>query len=415
MKKFDYDVIVIGGGPAGMASAIQSAKEGSKTLIVEREEKLGGILKQCIHSGFGLHFFGEELTGPEYAHRFIEQVEEAQKEYNLDVMLETFVIKVDSGLVTIKNREGIKKLTCGSVVLSMGCRERTAGAIMLNGTRPSGVWTAGQAQKWVNCYGCLPCKKPIILGSGDIGLIMARRLTFEGAKPLMVLEVMPSTSGLARNIKQCLDDFDIPLYLNTTVVEVLGYPTITGVIIAEVDENRKPIEETKRKVECDGLILSVGLIPETDLIKGVKLNPLTNSAIVNEYRETSLNSVFACGNVLHVHDLVDFVTNESLMVGKFASMNAKGELNRSGEYKILTGNGVRYTIPNSYFSNGEGSLKILFRVTRRFVKTKIEVVNENNEVVASKFVLSASAGEMQSIDVNKTGLKGELTVRMKEV
>ena len=413
MKKFDYDVIVVGGGPAGMACGISASENGAKTLIIERENKLGGILKQCIHSGFGLHYFGEELTGPEYAYRFIDKLSQTQEKYSLEVMLETFVIKVESNAVTIKNQNGIKKLTCGSVVLSMGCRERTAGAISLNGTRPSGVWTAGQAQKWVNSYGYLPCKRPVILGSGDIGLIMARRLTFEGAKPLMVLEVQPSTSGLARNIKQCLDDFDIPLYLNTTVVEVLGYPNITGVVIAEVDENRKPIEETKRTVECDGLILSVGLIPETDLVRGVEINPMTNSAVVNEYRETSLNSVFACGNVLHVHDLVDFVTNESIMVGKFASLNAQGKLKRTKEFKILSGNGVRYTIPNSYYL-GDGELTILFRVTRRFVKSKIEVLNEKNEVIASKFVLSASGGEMQSIIVDKSKASGNLTVQMKE-
>jgi len=413
MKKYDYDVIVVGGGPAGMAAGIAAAKTGVKTLIVEREEKLGGILKQCIHSGFGLHFFGEELTGPEYAYRFIQEVEKVKKEHNLDVMLETFVTEVKSNKVTIKNSSGIKSLICGSVVLSMGCRERTAGAISLKGTRPSGVWTAGQAQKWVNMYGLLPCKKPIILGSGDIGLIMARRLTFEGAKPLMVLELQSSTSGLTRNIKQCLDDFNIPLHLNTTVVEVLGYPQITGVVIAKVDENLNPIEETKETIECDGLILSVGLIPETDLVRGVDMNPKTGSAIVNEYRETTLNNVFACGNVLHVHDLVDFVTEESVAVGEFAAMNAVGKLMRGKSYKILAGEGVRYTIPNSYFES-LGKLKILFRVTKRFIKSKIELINENGQVAASKFVLSASGGEMQFIEVDKAKLKGNITVRIKE-
>lgn len=414
MKKRDYDVIVVGGGPAGMGAGVSSARAGVRTLIIEREKKLGGILKQCIHSGFGLHFFGEELTGPEYAHRFIEEVKKAQEEYHLDVMLETFVIKVDSNSVTIKNADGIKVLSCGSVVLSMGCRERTAGAIALKGTRPSGVWTAGQAQKWVNMYGALPCKKPIILGSGDIGLIMARRLTFEGAKPLMVLELQPKTSGLTRNIKQCLDDFDIPLYLNTTVVEVLGYPQITGVVTAQVDENLQPIESTKKVVECDGLILSVGLIPETDLVRGVEMNPKTGSAVVNEYRETTLKNVFACGNVLHVHDLVDFVTQESVDVGTVSALNSVGKLSRGKEYKILTGNGVRYTVPNSYFEASDGKLKILFRVTTRFVKSKIEIVNEDGSVALSKFVLSASAGEMQQVEVDKSKLKGNITVTMRE-
>lgn len=414
MKNFDYDVIVVGGGPAGMGAGIASAKAGARTLIVERENKLGGILKQCIHSGFGLHFFGEELTGPEYAHKFIEEVEKTQKDYRLEVLLETFVLKVESNAVTIKNRDGVKRLSCGSVVLGMGCRERTAGAISLKGSRPSGVWTAGQAQKWVNMYGCLPCKKPIILGSGDIGLIMARRLTFEGAKPLMVLEVQPQTSGLVRNLKQCLEDFDIPLHLNTTVVEVLGYPQINGVVVAKVDKNLQPIEETKQVIECDGLILSVGLIPETELIRGVKMNSKTNSAMVNEFRETSLKNVFACGNVLHVHDLVDFVTEESLLVGENSALNAFNKLNRSEkEFEIVPSNGVRYTIPNSYF-RGAGKLKILFRVTRKFVRAKIEVLNEDGGVAFSKFVLSASAGEMQQIEVDKSKLAGKISVRIKE-
>lgn len=411
MNNFDYDVIVVGGGPAGMAAGVESAKTGAKTLIIEREDKLGGILKQCIHSGFGLHHFGEELTGPEYAYRFIKEVEETKKNFPLEVMFETFVIAIESGLVTIKNKNGVKTLKTKSIVLSMGCRERTAGAIGLTGTRPNGVWTAGQAQKWVNMFGFLPCKNPIILGSGDIGLIMARRLTFEGAKPQMVLELQSTSSGLARNVKQCLDDFNIPLYLSTTVVDVLGYPNITGVVIANVDKDLNPIESTKRTVPCDGLILSVGLIPETDLVKGVQINRLTNSAMVNEYRETSMKNVFACGNVLHVHDLVDFVSEEAGMVGRFAGLNAKGKLKRGVEHQIKAGNGVRYTIPNTYFL-GEGKLKILFRVTGKFTKTKIEVVNGNGAIVGSKFVLSASAGEMQFIEVDKSNLAGDITLRI---
>lgn len=412
MKKYDYDVIVVGGGPAGMAAGISASKNGAKTLIVERDNKLGGILKQCIHSGFGLHYFKEEMTGPEYAYKFIQMVKNAQKEYLLEVMTETFVVKVESNAVTIKNKDGIRILSCGSVVLSMGCRERTAGAISLAGTRPSGVWTAGQVQKWVNIYGFLPCKNPVILGSGDIGLIMARRLMFEGAKPKMVLEVQPQTSGLVRNVKQCLDDYSIPLYLSTTVVEVLGYPQITGVVIAKVDENFVPIESTKKVVKCDGLILSVGLIPEIDLVRSARKNIKTNSVFVNEYRETSKKNVFACGNVLHVHDLVDFVTNESILVGEFAAKNAIGYLDRTNEQCIIAGNGIRYTIPNTYFE-GNGNINILFRVNRRFVKSKVEVLC-GGEVVAFKFILSASAGEMQSIDVDKSKLKGEIAIRMVE-
>ena len=413
MTKFNYDVIIVGGGPAGMASAIASSKAGAKTLLIEREEKLGGILKQCIHSGFGLHFFGEELTGPEYAYKFISEIKKVKEKFNLEVLLETFVIKVEENSVTIKNSNGIKTLSCGSVVLSMGCRERTAGAICLNGTRPSGVWTAGQAQKWVNMYGALPCKKPVILGSGDIGLIMARRLTFEGAKPLMVLEIQDKTSGLARNKKQCLDDFNIPLHLNTTVVEVLGYPCITGVKIAKVDKNLNPIEGTQKVVKCDGLILSVGLIPETDLVSTINKNPKTSSALVNEYRETSMKNVFACGNVLHVHDLVDFVTEESLQVGENAALNAYNKLVRGEEFKLIAGEGVRYTVPNTYFK-GSGKLKILFRVTKTFKKANVLVLNQDGSVAFSKFVLSATAGEMQSIELDKEKLSGEITVCVKE-
>ena len=407
VRVIETDVAVIGGGPSGMAAALEAEKNGSSVVLIEREDKLGGILKQCIHSGFGLHYFGEEMTGPEYAERFVSKVLTS----NIKIFLSSFVESVDSGLVVIKNEQGVVKIRCKAVVMAAGCRERTAGAIAMTGERPNGVWTAGQVQKWVNIYGKLPCKNPIILGSGDIGLIMARRLTLEGAKPQMVLELQKTTSGLKRNISQCLNDFGIPLYLSTTVTEVVGYPNIEGVNIANVDDNGKIIEASKRYVSCDGLVLSVGLIPEKELIKGAKINPMTNSFVVNEYNETSLAGIFACGNVLHVHDLVDFVTKESERTGRFASEYAKGILKHGRAHEIIAGNGVRYVMPNSYYED-DGKVEILFRVVSQFVKTNIVVKNEKGEIVSKKFVLSANAGEMQTITINKQGQNSVLTVSM---
>lgn len=408
MQKLNYDVVVIGGGPAGMQAALTVKENGLKPIIIEREEQLGGILKQCIHSGFGLHYFGEEMTGTEYAHIFIEKVKNA----GIDVLCESFVESLTTGKVVVKNKTGIINITCKAIILAVGCTERTAGAIALSGERPSGVWTAGQVQKWVNIYGKLPCKNPIILGSGDIGLIMARRLTLEGAKPQMVLEVQKTTSGLVRNINQCLNDFNIPLHLSTTVVEVLGYPKITGVVIANVDDNMRPIESTKKTVKCDGLVLSVGLIPDTKLLKDAKLNPKTNSYIVNEYRETSVKGVFACGNVLHVHDLVDFVTKEATTVGGFASRYVLNKGKIGTEHNIVTGNGVRYTIPNSYYE-GDENLSCLFRVTQKFNKCNIVAKCDGN-IVFKKFCLSVNAGQMQNIEIPKKDLKGDLEVCIEE-
>lgn len=403
-----YDVIVIGGGPAGMGAAIESSKSGAKTLLIERESQLGGILNQCIHNGFGLHYFNEELTGPEYAMKFIELI----KLSKVEVLLNTFCTQIESGKVTIINKCGCKVLNAKSIICAMGCREKTAGAIRLNGERPSGVLTAGQTQKMVNFYGQLPGKEVVILGSGDIGLIMARRLTFEGAKVLMVLEIMEQSGGLARNIRQCLDDYNIPLMYKTTVCEVVGKDRIEGIWIAQVDENFKIIETSKKFVKCDCLILSVGLIPENEIVKNFKLSPATNSFCVNEYRETSVKGVFACGNVLHVNDLVDNVTDESIATGHFASLNCKNKLKYLNEHKIICGEGVRYTVPFNFFEGSE-KLNLSFRSTKKYKKCKIVVECGNTEIY-SKICLSISPSQMQNIQFSKENIKKEIKISIRE-
>ena len=400
MKK--YDVVIIGGGPAGMGAAIECSKTGAKTLIIERDNRLGGILNQCIHNGFGLHYFKEELTGPEYANRF----EILLKDTKVDVMLNSFVTKVDGKKITIISADGCQEIEPKAIVYAMGCREKTAGSIKLNGTRPAGVMTAGQVQKLVNFYGKLPGKKAVILGSGDIGLIMARRLTFEGAKVDMVLEIMPTSSGLARNIRQCLEDFNIPIYYNTTVTEVIGEDRITGIKYAQVDDKFNVIPNTEKYIDCDLLVLSVGLTPETDIVKG-----LGGGFVVNEYREYA-DGVFACGNVLQVHDLVDNVTAESMLAGRNAGLYALGKLPRGEEYNISAGDGVSYTVPSRYYKL-DGEVEIFFRVKKKYINSKI-VVLCNGEEIISKPVIALNPGEMTSIKVDKSKLVGDITVVIKE-
>ena len=405
MKK--YDVVVIGGGPAGMGAALESAKTGAKTLIIERDSRLGGILNQCIHNGFGLHYFKEELTGPEYAERFVELINKS----NVDVMLNTFVTDIDGKKITIINSEGMRVIEPKSIVLAMGCREKTAGNIKLNGTRPAGVMTAGQVQKLVNFYGKLPGKKAVILGSGDIGLIMARRLTFEGAKVLNVFEIMPNSSGLPRNIRQCLDDFDIPIHYNTTITEVIGTDRVEAVKYASVDSNFNVIEGTEKYLECDLVVLSVGLQPEYDILSNPNTDNRTGGLIVNEYRECK-EGIFACGNVLHVHDLVDNVTVESMTAGRNAGLYAQGKLLRTSEFKITNGNGVRYTVPSTFFE-GDGFLEIYFRITKKYLNSNI-VVTCNNKEIISYPKLALNPGEMESIKVDKSKLHGDIIVSIKE-
>ncbi len=401
----NYDVIIIGGGAAGMASAIESAKLGAKTLLIEKDGKLGGILIQCIHNGFGVKYFKEELTGPEYAHRF----ETIVAKNDIEVMLNTFVLNVGNDKsVTIINKNGMKILHAKAVVLAMGCREKTAGSISLTGVRPTGIFTAGQIQRMVNILGKMPGKNIVILGSGDIGLIMARRLTFEGAKVEMVIEIMSNTSGSARNVQQCLIDFDIPLHFNTTITRVVGKNRVEGIYYAKVDEKFNVIDSSEKFLKCDCILLSVGLIPDNSVISQLALSRITNGAMVDEYRETTIEGIFACGNVLHVHDLVDNVTEEAIIAGKNAALYSQQKLIKGKKYNIFSGNGVRYNIPNTVY-NGSGEVEVFFRATEKFIKHSI-AVKSGEIIIAKKFVPSIIPGTMQSIKIDKSKIDNDIEI-----
>ena len=408
-----HDIVVVGGGPAGMAAAVAAYDAGcTDVVILDREPQLGGILMQCIHNGFGLHKLGEELTGPEYAAVYAQKV--AQRD--IKVYTETTVTEVSRDkIVTAQNREGILKLQAKAVILAMGCRERSRGALNICGSRPAGVYSAGTAQKLVNCMGYHVGKKVVILGSGDIGLIMARRMSFEGAKVEAVCEVMPYSGGLTRNIVQCLEDFGIPLYLSTTVVQIHGDRRLEGVTIAQVDERRQPIEETKRYIPCDTLLLSVGLIPENELTRtaGIPIDPITNGALVDENCQTQIPGIFACGNVLQVHDLVDYVSEEAERAGLGAVKFVKGQT--AGEVCIATkpGNGVRYVLPQTIHTKDE-DVSVFLRVTQPFGKVKFTVSDGENVLAVAKR-LKAAPGEMEKLTVKADKLqtaKGPLTVSL---
>ena len=413
----NYDVVVIGGGPAGLAAALSAFKNGSeKVLILEREDKLGGILNQCIHNGFGLTRFKESLSGPEYAKRFIDQV----KGKNIDVMLKTTVIDLNEKRVVtaINPEEGLFKVKGKAIVLAMGCRERSRGALNVPGSRPAGVYSAGTAQKYINIKGYMPGKSVVILGSGDIGLIMARRMTLEGAKVHAVAEIMPYSSGLKRNIAQCLEDFDIPLYLSHTITEIKGKDRVEGVVISQVDENKKPIAGTEKAFECDTVLFSVGLIPENELSKGagVELSPLTKGAVVYQDRQTSIPGVFACGNVLQVHDLVDFVSEEAESAGKYASEYAKGNFAKGEELTVVNGDGVGYVVPQKINKCISGDVKLFFRVRNVYSGYTVKVYC-NGQLIKQKKKPIFVPGEMETVTLTEkeiSALNGQITVALEK-
>ena len=408
-----HNLVIVGGGPAGMAAAVAAYDAGcTDVVILDREPQLGGILMQCIHNGFGLHKLGQELTGPEYAAVYTAKV--AQR--NIKVYTETMVTSVSpEKIVTAQSRDGILKIQAKAVILAMGCRERSRGALNICGSRPAGVYSAGTAQKLVNCMGYQVGKHVVILGSGDIGLIMARRMSYEGAIVEAVCEVMPYSGGLTRNIVQCLEDFGIPLYLSTTVVQIHGDRRLEGVTIAQVDSQRKPIESTKRYIPCDTLLLSVGLIPENELTRaaGIPIDPITNGAIVDEYCQTQIPGIFACGNVLQVHDLVDYVSEEAERAGIGATKYINDTCITQTEYETLAGNGVRYVLPQKIHNITE-NIDLFLRVTQPFGKVRF-VVSDKNGVLTTVKRLKAAPGEMEKITLRSDVLKnitGPITVSL---
>jgi len=403
-----HALVIIGGGPAGLAAAAAAYDSGVRDIVVlERDQELGGILNQCIHNGFGLHTFKEELTGPEYAARFADKVRERQIACRLDTMV--LELNENRVITAVSPRDGLYQIQADAVILAMGCRERPRGALNIPGYRPAGVWSAGTAQRLVNLEGRMPGREVVILGSGDIGLIMARRMTLEGAKVHAVAELLPYSGGLKRNIVQCLQDFDIPLLLSHTVVRVHGKERVEGITLAQVGEDRRPVPGTEQYYPCDTLLLSCGLIPENELSRtaGVELDPVTSGPVVDQNLQTGIPGVFACGNVLHVHDLVDYVSMEAALAGESAAAYLKEKQSFCGAIRLQTGNGVRYTVPQ-YIDpqRTDKNIVVRFRVSEPRQNCRIVVRMDGKEVLSAKRLVVAP-GEMEQVRLTPELLKAE--------
>ena len=410
--KLEYNLVIIGGGPAGLAVALEAKRNAVKDiLLLERDKYLGGILPQCIHNGFGLQYFKEELTGPEYAERFIAKLKECQ----IDIKTETMVMEIipDKRIIAINREDGLLHVRAKAVVLAMGCREKTREAIAIPGNRPAGIFTAGTAQRYINIEGYMPGCEVVVLGSGDIGMIMARRMTLEGARVKAVLEIMPFSTGLIRNKVQCLDDFNIPLKFNHTITRIEGGKRVERVTVSQVDKNLQAIPGTEEEISCDTILLSVGLIPENELTRevGIKLDLVTRGPIVNENRETEVGGIFACGNVLHVHDLADFVSEEGEIVGRAVSEYLKRNRKiRPQSIKIVPGDNIAYVVPQhiDFIVPGRKKIKMFMRVKKPAERVRINLLDDKGRILGSYKKRIVTPGEMVSVYLPKVLLDDKL-------